>query len=98
MLLSGAGSVADSFSGGPVERDGQWTWCRLTPRERGSDFETVSIGFNARGELAAMQLLDKLGQTTELEFSGLRRNLTLDEGLFRFEPPPGADVIGDAAS
>jgi outer membrane lipoprotein carrier protein len=98
MLLSGAGSVAESFAGGPVERDGQWTWCRLTPRERGSDFERVSLGFNARGELAAMQLLDKLGQTTELEFSELRRNVTLDAGLFRFEPPPGADVIGDAAS
>jgi outer membrane lipoprotein carrier protein len=96
MLLSGAGSVGDSFSGGPVERDGPWTWCRLAPRDRGSDFERVSLGFNARGELAAMELVDKLGQSTALDFSNVRRNVSLDAGLFRFEPPKGADVIGDA--
>jgi outer membrane lipoprotein carrier protein len=96
MLLSGAGSVGDSFKGGPVERDGQWTWCRLTPKERSSDFERVSLGFNAKGELAAMELLDKLGQSTSLDFSNVRRNVPIDAALFRFEPPKGADVIGDA--
>jgi outer membrane lipoprotein carrier protein len=95
MLLSGSGSVADSFQGGPVERDGQWTWCRLTPKERRSDFERVSLGFNAKGELAAMELTDKLGQATSLDFSNVRRNVPLDAALFRFEPPKGADVIGD---
>ena len=96
MLLSGAGSVGDSFTGGPVERDGQWTWCRLTPKERGSDFERVSLGFNARGELAAMELVDKLGQSTALDFANVRRNASLGADVFRFEPPKGADVIGDA--
>ncbi len=96
MLLSGAGSVAGSFKGGPVERDAQWTWCRLTPKERASDFEVVSLGFNPKGELAAMELTDKLGQTTSLDFSDVRRNVPLDSALFRFEPPKGADVIGDA--
>ena len=96
MLLSGAGSVGDSFKGGPVESDGPWTWCRLTPKGRDSDFERVSLGFNARGDLAAMELLDKLGQSTSLDFSNVRRNVALDAALFRFEPPKGADVIGDA--
>ena len=96
MLLSGAGSVADSFTGGPVETDGSWTWCRLTPRDRATDFELVSLGFNAKGELAAMELKDKLGQTTALDFSNVRRNVPLDANLFRFVPPQGADVIGDA--
>jgi len=96
MLLSGAGSVADSFTGGPVETDGSWTWCRLTPRDRATDFELVSLGFNTKGELAAMELKDKLGQTTALDFSNVRRNVPLDANLFRFVPPQGADVIGDA--
>jgi outer membrane lipoprotein carrier protein len=43
-----------------------------------------------------MELADKLGQTTLLEFSKLERNPVLDPGLFVFEVPPGADVIGDA--
>ena len=96
MLLSGTGSVGDSFSAGPVERDGEWTWCRLVPRQHGSDFESVSLGFNDRGGLVAMQLLDKLGQSTELSFSDVALNKALDPALFQFTPPKGADVIGDA--
>ena len=89
MLLSGAGSVGESFTGGPVERDGEWTWCRLVPKQRGSDFESVSLGFNGRGVLVAMQLVDKLGQRTELDFSDVAVNPKLDPELFRFIPPQG---------
>lgn len=96
MLLSGTGSVGDSFSAGPVERDGEWTWCRLIPRQHGSDFESVSLGFNDRGGLVAMQLVDKLGQSTELNFTDVAQNRKLDPALFQFKPPKGADVIGDA--
>lgn len=97
MLLSGAGAVGDSFTAGPVERDGEWTWCRLVPKDRSSDFEGVSLGFDAHGGLVAMQLVDKLGQSTELVFSRVKVNSKLDGGLFVFEPPKGADVIGDAS-
>lgn len=95
-LLSGSGKVGDSFVAGPVEREGALTWCRLQPKSATSDFERVSLAFDDRGELAAMQLLDKLGQGTEIEFGKLRRNPVLDEKLFRFVPPKGADVIGQA--
>ena len=44
-----------------------------------------------------MELSDKLGQATVIEFGALRRNPALDARLFKFEPPPGADVIGRAA-
>ena len=97
MLLSGSGKAKDAFVAGPVERRGDWTWCALQPRQRGSDFERVSLAFTARGELAAMELLDKLGQATQIEFSDVRRNGKVDEAAFRFVPPPGADVIGNAA-
>ncbi|MCJ7453293.1 MAG: outer membrane lipoprotein chaperone LolA [Steroidobacteraceae bacterium] len=95
MLLSGTGSVGESFTSGPVERDGDWTWCRLVPRQHGSDFESVSLGFDDRGGLVAMQLVDKLGQSTELSFSDVALNQKLDPALFQFTPPKGADVIGD---
>ncbi len=96
MLLSGTGSVSESFSAGAVERDGEWTWCRLVPRQHGSDFDSVSLGFDDRGGLVAMQLVDKLGQSTELNFSDVELNKKLDPALFRFTPPKGTDVIGDA--
>ena len=94
MLLSGSGKAGDSFVAGAVESDGGWTWCRLQPKASASDFERVSLAFDARGELAAMELLDKLGQSTQIEFRSARRNVALDDKLFRFVPPKGADVIG----
>jgi outer membrane lipoprotein carrier protein len=96
MLLSGAGKVSDAFNAGSIESRGGFTWCRLTPRERVSDFESVALAFDGRGELAAMELVDKLGQATLIEFTGVRRNAVVDESQFRFVPPPGADVIGAA--
>lgn len=95
-LLSGSGKVGDSFTAGPVEREGGLTWCRLQPKSATSDFERVSLAFDDSGELAAMELVDKLGQGTEIEFGKLRRNPALDDKLFRFVPPKGADVIGQA--
>jgi outer membrane lipoprotein carrier protein len=96
MLLSGSGKVGDAFASSAVQRQGDWTWYRLVPKQQGSDFEQVSLAFGRKGELAAMELRDKLGQTTVIEFGALRRNTALDQRLFRFEPPPGADVIGRA--
>jgi chaperone LolA len=98
MLLSGSGKVGDAFTAGPTERKGDWTWQRLVPKQRGTDFERVSLAFDERGELAAMELLDKLGQTTTISFGELRRGAPIDDAQFRFTPPPGADVIGDSAA
>jgi len=97
MLLSGSGKVTDAFTSVALERQGEWTWARLRPRQEGSDFDAVALAFDARGELAAMELRDKLGQATVIEFGNVRRNPSLDQALFRFEPPPGADVIGRVA-
>jgi outer membrane lipoprotein carrier protein len=97
MLLSGSGRVGDAFESAGVEKRGDWNWCRLRPRDPQSDFESVSLAFDARGELAGMELRDKLGQLTVIEFTDVRRNPSLDASLFRFTPPPGADVIGRAA-
>jgi outer membrane lipoprotein carrier protein len=94
MLLSGAGKVGEAFASVAVERQGEWTWCRLRPRDDATDFEQVSLAFDGRGELAAMELRDKLGQATVIEFGDVRRNPALDASLFDFVPPPGVDVIG----
>jgi outer membrane lipoprotein carrier protein len=98
MLLSGSGKVGDAFSAGPIEQQQSWTWCRLTPKQKGSDFERVSLAFDGRNELAAMELVDKLGQTTTIEFAQVKRGAMLGDSLFRFVPPKGADVIGEAAA
>jgi len=69
-------------------------WLEAVPRDREGNFQTIRMGFGPAG-LAAMELLDSLGQKTELKFLSLQRNPHLDPRLFRFSPPKGADVIGD---
>jgi outer membrane lipoprotein carrier protein len=98
MLLSGSGKVGEAFTAGPVEKRQDWTWCRLVPKERGSDFERVSLAFDSKNELAAMELVDKLGQTTTIQFTRVNRRATIADSTFRFVPPKGADVIGEAAA
>ena len=52
------------------------------------------MGFGKEG-LEAMQLTDNFGQTTVLRFSKLVRNPQVNANEFRFDPPKGADVLGD---
>ncbi|MDP9197750.1 MAG: outer membrane lipoprotein chaperone LolA [Pseudomonadota bacterium] len=95
MLLTGEGDLQSEFEvsdGGQAEG---LAWSRLLPRRADGDFRELRLGF-AEGELRRMTLLDRLGQTTEIEFERVERNPRLDASTFRFTPPPGVDVVGRA--
>ncbi|HZX81748.1 MAG TPA: outer membrane lipoprotein chaperone LolA [Lysobacter sp.] len=70
-------------------------WITLTPKGDGSSagFRTAKLGFGPQG-LARMQVVDQLGQRTDIAFSGWKRNAALPAATFRFTPPKGVDVIG----
>jgi outer membrane lipoprotein carrier protein len=97
MLLSGRSSLADNFNVTQVAKEGEIDWVRMEPKRDDTDFKWVRLGFEG-ALLKYMQLADKLGQTTGLEFSKLERNPPLDPSRFTFSVPPGADVIGDASA
>ena len=97
MLLSGRSNLADNFNVTQVAQEGTVEWVRMEPKRDDTDFKWVRLGFEG-ALLKYMQLADKLGQTTSLEFSKLERNPPLDPSRFTFTVPPGADVIGDASS
>jgi len=75
------------------EADGM-VWLEATPKQSESGFEKVRLGF-AGADLKAMELHDNFGQVTHIRFSKLVRNPNLPADTFRFEPPAGADVIGN---
>lgn len=95
MLLAGQGEITEQFAIADLGRSEGLSWSLLTPRDADADFREVRLGFAGR-ELRRMRLLDRLGQTTELEFLRIERNPRLDAALFTFTPPPGVDVIGRA--
>ena len=97
MLLSGRSNLSDNFNVTQVSREGSVEWVKMEPKRDDTDFRWVRLGFEGP-LLKYMQLADKLGQTTSLEFSKLERNPPLDPSRFTFTVPPGADVIGDASS
>jgi outer membrane lipoprotein carrier protein len=97
MLLSGEGKLEQNFTVTRVEREGGVEWIHMEPKRNDTDFKSVRLGFEG-ATLRHMQLADKLGQTTHLEFTQVERNPLLDPSRFTFTVPPGADVIGDPAS
>lgn len=95
MLLSGSGEWQAEFTIADGGQDDGFAWSLLTPRRSDGDFTQLRLGF-AGGELRRMVLLDRLGQTTVLDFDRVERNPRLDATVFSFTPPPGVDVVGRA--
>lgn len=68
----------------------------LRSRSAESQFERVLLGLRDDA-LQLMIMEDAFGLRTELRFLDVERNPALDDALFTFLPPEGADVIGDVA-
>lgn len=65
----------------------------LRSRSQEAEFERFVLGF--AGDRPVLILMeDAFGLRTEIRFEDVERNPSLDEELFRFEPPAGVDVIG----
>ena len=67
-------------------------WVAARPKARDSGFEVLRIGFRGP-ELAAVEILDSVGQRSLLQFSQLRLNIALPADRLSFTVPRGADVI-----
>ena len=95
-ILFGSGRLEDNFVLSDAgSRDGL-DWVEARPRQPDSSFESLRIGL-AGSELKRMEIRDNFGQTTLISFTRLVANPAQDAGRFRFVPPAGADVIGEAA-
>ncbi|GHD67114.1 outer-membrane lipoprotein carrier protein [Luteimonas padinae] len=76
------------------EADGL-SWLLLSPRDaEQASFSSARLGFSGQA-LVRMEVVDTLGQRTELAFSGWKRNPAFDRATFRFVPPAGVDVVGE---
>jgi len=70
-------------------------WLEARPNAPDATFESIRMAFDARSELVIMELRDTFGHTTVLRFSDMMINPKFPQELFKFEPPKGADVLGD---
>ena len=77
MLLSGTGNLEDNFKVTQYGTERGIDWVRMEPKRDDTDFKWVRLGFDGAA-LRSCSSSDKLGQTTQLEFSKLERNPPLD--------------------
>jgi len=71
------------------------SWLQLSPRDADqASFSSARLGFKG-ASLVRMEVVDTLGQRTEVTFSGWKRNPAFDRGTFRFVAPAGVDVVGE---
>jgi outer membrane lipoprotein carrier protein len=71
------------------------SWLLLSPRQSDqASFSSARLGFKGSA-LVRMEVVDTLGQRTEVAFSDWKRNPAFDRGTFRFVPPAGVDVVGE---
>lgn len=67
----------------------------LTPKRASAPFKSMVIRFDNAGLPSAMTVHDGMGQTTEINFNGLKANPQLSSSLFNFKVPKGTDIIRD---
>lgn len=91
MLLSGERPLEDVFDIHEVAVQ----HILLTPKNNDSNVTELRLQFNDSG-LQRIAAADTFGNTTIFTFTNVQRNPLLDRQLFMFEPPDGADVVGEA--
>ncbi|HLD65761.1 MAG TPA: outer membrane lipoprotein chaperone LolA [Pseudomonas sp.] len=64
----------------------------LKPKAKDSLFDSLRLSFR-NGVLNDMQLIDSIGQRTNILFLNVKMNAALDSKQFTFEIPEGTDVI-----
>jgi outer membrane lipoprotein carrier protein len=93
-LLSGRGGLLGEFDASleePLEEG--VLRVKLVPRREQPDVVRAFVDVEPSGRLREVQLEDVQGNRTRFRFEGVRENTGLRDSLFRFDVPPGVEVI-----
>ncbi|MDR0208546.1 MAG: outer membrane lipoprotein chaperone LolA [Pseudomonas putida] len=92
LLLSGdVSKISQSFDITSKEQ-GEVTDFTLKPKTKDTLFDSLRVSFR-RGLINDMQLVDSVGQRTNILFNGVKANEAIPASKFQFKIPEGADVI-----
>jgi len=95
MLLSGDQPLEQLFNIEETTATAAEQRVTLIPKSDDSNVTRLHVHFS--GELLTrIDAEDSFGNTTQFSFTRLERNPKLDEKLFTFTPPAGADVVGNS--
>lgn len=93
-FLTGVGRIDKDFIVTLDGKDQGLVHLLLVPRTDEGEIGRMRLTIETVNfDIAGAEIRDPLGNVTKLEFSDLRRNVGLDDAFFRFEVPPGVDII-----
>ena len=92
VLLSESRPLGEDFTIIEETTEGDMDWVVIVPKMKDTDFHRIRFGLDSEG-LKQMVLFDQFGQRTIIRFSNMRVNEEISAADFRFEAPPGVDVI-----
>lgn len=93
MLLSGLRPLSEVMNTKSLDSKDGLDWYQLDPKGHDAAVEHVKIGFRKK-QLEVIEVLDGFGNQTQIRFSGIKLNQTLNPALFQITLPAGTDIIG----
>ena len=92
LLLSGdVSKISESFDI-TSKQAGDVMDFTLKPKTKDTLFDSLRLSFRG-GKIIDMQLIDSVGQRTNILFTGVKVNEPIPASKFKFDIPKGADVI-----
>jgi len=93
-FLSGVGKIEEDFTASLDGTDQGHVFLMLVPRHDEGEVGQLRLRVERRTyDIVGAEVRHPLGNLTKLEFSNVRRNTNLGDGLFRFDVPAGVDII-----
>ncbi|MGI4839597.1 MAG: outer membrane lipoprotein chaperone LolA [Janthinobacterium lividum] len=92
LLLSGDISKINQSFDITSKESGNIIDFTLKPKTKDTLFDSLRLSFRS-GLINDMQLIDSVGQRTNILFTGVKANEKVDASKFTFVPPKGTDVI-----
>lgn len=70
------------------------SWVALKPKDSDAAYQQLMIGFD-QAQIAAIELIDGLGNETHLSLSDVQSNDGIDSSVFVFDVPDSVDVLSE---
>lgn len=92
ILVQSGGDIKAHFKVDNIGMTDGLSWVSLSPKDPDAAYRKLMLGFDKK-QLKSIFLFDGLGNETQLVLSDVRQNLSLENKLFDFKVPDGADLF-----
>lgn len=69
------------------------SWIEVVPRQPEPGLERMRIGIDAQSVPMRFEIVDSLGQVSQIELQKVQKNVVIEPRVFDFTPPAGVSVL-----